>query len=97
MDRRDPSPAETAGFREFGLAEPILLALDDVELNTLTLRQGFEALALDRGVVDEAILLSVLGRDETEALRVVEPLHTPFAQTRERFIHHNLDLQFENP
>src|SRR5438874_927227 len=52
-----------------------LLALDDVELNALALGQRLESVRLDRGVVNEAVLLAVLGGDETESLRVVEPLH----------------------
>ena len=52
-----------------------LLALDDVELNALTLGQRLESVRLDRGVVNEAVLLAVLGGDEAESLRVVEPLH----------------------
>src|SRR5258708_7046598 len=50
-----------------------LLALHDVELDPLTLGQALEALGLDRRMVDEAVLLTVLGRDEAEALGVVEP------------------------
>src|SRR5207237_8136246 len=52
-----------------------LLALHDVELDPLALGQRLEALCLDRGVVNEAVLLAVLGCDEAETLRVVEPLH----------------------
>src|SRR5687768_2393446 len=52
-----------------------LLALDDVELDTLALRERAETAALDGRVVDEAILAAVLRRDEAEALLVVEPLH----------------------
>src|SRR5260221_4327807 len=52
-----------------------LLSLHDVELDPLTLGERLEPLCLDRGVVHEAVLLAVLGRDETKALRVVEPLH----------------------
>src|SRR5437016_12284600 len=72
----------------FGLAEPpsslklddvlrrwTLLALDDIELNALALGQRLESVRLDRGVVNEAVLLAVLGGDEAESLRVVEPLH----------------------
>ncbi len=52
-----------------------LLALHDVELHVLTLSQGLEAGALDRGVMDEAVLLPVLTRDEAEPLLVVESLY----------------------
>src|SRR2546430_1982934 len=47
----------------------------DSELDGLDFGQGLESLCLNRGVVHEAVLLAVLGRDETEPLRVVEPLH----------------------
>src|SRR5206468_282308 len=50
-----------------------LLALDHVELDPLALGQALEALGLDGRMVDEAVLLTALGRDETEALGVVEP------------------------
>src|SRR5688500_2558441 len=52
-----------------------LAAVDEVELHPLTLGQRTEAAAGDGGVVDEAVLAAVLGGDEAEALRVVEPLH----------------------
>src|SRR5690606_19574154 len=51
------------------------LTLDDVELDALTFLEGLEALPVDRRVVDEAVLRTVLGGDEAEALGVVEPLH----------------------
>src|SRR5438874_12225125 len=54
-----------------------LLSLHDVELDALALGERLEPLRLDRGVVHEAVLLAVLRRDETEPLRVVEPLHDP--------------------
>jgi len=38
-----------------------LLALHDVEFNALALSQRLEAVALNGGVMNEAILLSVLG------------------------------------
>src|ERR1044071_1788509 len=52
-----------------------LLSLHDLELDALAFGEGLESAALNGGVVHEAILLTVLGRDEAEALRVVEPLH----------------------
>src|SRR5690606_29170511 len=52
-----------------------LLALHDVELDPLPLREAAEAVGLDGGVVDEAVLVSVLGRDEAESLGIIEPLH----------------------
>jgi hypothetical protein len=48
------------------------LALDEVELNLLTLGEGAEALGLDSGVMDENV--AALGLDKSKALRVVEPL-----------------------
>src|SRR5213075_663249 len=52
-----------------------LLALHDVELDALAFGRRLEAAALNGGVMNEAILLSVLGGDETKSLGVVEPLH----------------------
>src|SRR2546425_2991088 len=52
-----------------------LLPLNHLELDPLAFGQGLEAILLDRGVMHEAVLFAVLGRDEAEALRVVEPLH----------------------
>src|SRR4029453_5237782 len=51
-----------------------LRAVDDVELDRLALREGLVPLALDRGEVDEHVVLP-LARDEPEALLVAEPLH----------------------
>ena len=47
----------------------------NVETNSLTFLQGLEALALNRGEVDEEILAAVFGGDEAEALRIVEPFY----------------------
>src|SRR5687768_4677985 len=52
-----------------------LLALHDVKLDPLTLGERLEARTNDFRVVDEAIALPILRRNETEALAVVEPLH----------------------
>src|SRR5688572_24391080 len=52
-----------------------LLPLDDVELNGVTLSERLEAFPLDRAEVHETVLLAVVRGDETEPLRVVEPLH----------------------
>src|SRR5687768_526527 len=57
------------------LGRGALLALHDVEFNALALGQRLEAVALNGGVMNEAILLSVLGGDEAKALGVVEPLY----------------------
>src|SRR5262249_48421752 len=51
-----------------------LRPLHDLELDALSLGKRLETLSLDRGEVDEDVLATLL-RDETEALRVVEPLH----------------------
>src|SRR4051812_39968786 len=56
------------------LCRRALLALHDVELHAVTLGQALEALCLDRRMMDEAVLLTVLGRDEAKALGVVKPL-----------------------
>src|SRR5215216_8126066 len=39
------------------------------------LGQRLEAVGVDAGVVDEQVLATLVGRDEAEALVVVEPLH----------------------
>src|SRR5262245_49127778 len=65
-----------------------LRALSDLERHLITVREGLEAVALDRGVVDEYILAPVL-RDEAEALRLVEPLHGASA--------HWIPFFFQNP
>src|SRR5664279_1313096 len=57
------------------LSRGTLLPLDDIELHRLAFGQRLEAAALDRAVVDEAVLLTVVRGDEAEPLRVVEPLH----------------------
>src|SRR5260370_20064338 len=51
-----------------------LLALNHFELDSLAFGQGLEAILLDRGVMHEAVLFAVLGRDEPEAVSVVEPV-----------------------
>src|ERR1043165_3042407 len=50
------------------------LSLHNVELDLVTLGQRPEAAGLDGRMMDEAILLPALWRDEPEPLRVVEPL-----------------------
>src|SRR5262249_12381587 len=47
----------------------------DVELDLIALSEALEALPLDGGVMHEHVLAALL-RDEAEALRVVEPLHS---------------------
>jgi len=51
-----------------------LLALLGLELHTLTLRKGAEALHLDLGLVDEQVIPAAVRRDESEAFFGVEPL-----------------------
>src|ERR1700722_1524900 len=50
-------------------------ALLHVELDLLSLLEGAEARRLDGGLVAEHVCTPVILRDESEALRVVEPLH----------------------
>src|SRR4029078_7084066 len=50
-------------------------ALGHVERDPLRFREGLVAVHLDRAVVREQILPAVIRRDESEALRVVEPLN----------------------
>src|SRR5207237_8934807 len=77
--RLEPEPAVAVSVR-LGLQlydvlrRRALLALYDVKLHAVTLGQALEALGLDRRMMDEAVLLTVLGRDETTALSVVKPL-----------------------
>jgi len=54
---------------------PALGSLHDVELHGLAFLQTLETTRVDRRVVHEDIL-TVLARDEAEALRVIEPLHS---------------------
>jgi len=51
------------------------LSFDDVELYSVPLCEGFETVPRDRAVVNEAVLLPVIGGDEAEALRIVEPFY----------------------
>jgi len=50
-----------------------LRAVHDLEGNPLVLLQGFEAVHLDSGVMDENVAATVTG-DEAVAFRSVEPL-----------------------
>jgi hypothetical protein len=78
--RGDPEPAVGLAIGRLSselhdvLGRRALLALDDVELDPLALGQSLEPLTLNRRVVDEAVLLAAFGRDEAEALGVIEPL-----------------------
>ena len=53
-----------------------LLALHDFELDALAFGEGLEARSTNRGMMNEAILRTILRRDESKALRVVEPLYS---------------------
>src|SRR5690349_15706341 len=76
----DPGPAVRVAIGRLPselhdvLGRRTLLALHDVELDPLSLGQRLEPLTLNRRVVDEAVLLAAFGRDEAEALGVIEPL-----------------------
>src|SRR4029078_5540978 len=52
-----------------------LRALGDFVADALAFLQAAEALGCDRGIMHEHIGAAVFRCDETEALRVVEPLH----------------------
>ena len=54
-----------------------LLPLDDIELDFVTLFEGFVAIELNRAVVHEDVR-PIIPADETVALRIVEPLHLAF-------------------
>src|SRR5262245_22284168 len=52
-----------------------LQTLDGVELHLLPFRQGAEALPLNCAVMTENVLTPIVLGNETEALRIIEPLH----------------------
>ena len=52
-----------------------LRGLYHLKLDLLTFNQAFKAVALDSREVDEDILFSIIPRQETKALTVIEPLH----------------------
>src|SRR3954447_13762361 len=52
-----------------------LCAVRDVEGDLLRFLEGLVAIHLDGAVMGEEILAAVIRRDESKALRVVEPLH----------------------
>ena len=60
---------------DVGSLELAVLAGRDVELDSLALVQGLEAVHLNLGVVDEQVV-AVLTRDEAVALVRVEPLNS---------------------
>src|SRR5687767_1115081 len=71
-------PREARGFSKLRLTDvgrlQALRAANDVEFQPLALGKSLEALARDRGVVDEHVLATLL-LNEPKALRFVEPLH----------------------
>src|SRR3954462_11386137 len=64
----------SAGLADVGRLRP-LWPLGALVLNLLAFREAAETFRLDRGGVDEHGLAAAVGRDETESLRIVEPLH----------------------
>src|SRR5262249_21266517 len=50
-------------------------ALGDIEADLLVLLEGLEPAALDRREMCEQVLATAIGCNETETLRVVEPLN----------------------
>ena len=70
---------------------PALGALDDVELNGLTLLEALESVRVDGGVMHEDIL-AVLTRDEAEALRVIKPLNSTLFHFESYFLNFELRL-----
>jgi len=57
------------------LSRRTLLALNDVELDAITLAQRPEAISLNGRMMYEDVLRPVVESDKTEALAVIEPLH----------------------
>lgn len=51
-------------------------ALGDVEFDALTLSESAEAFGLNRAVMAEDIVATIVLRNKTKALRVVEPLNS---------------------
>ena len=51
-------------------------SLTHIELHCRALSESLETLGLDRAVVDEAILASILRCNESETFLVIEPLHS---------------------
>src|SRR5688572_18636380 len=70
-----PGPRISLADLDDVLCGRALLTLHDVELHALALGERLEALACDGRVMNEAVLLAVLRRNEAEALRIIEPLH----------------------
>src|SRR6266536_1259931 len=67
-------PRAALSFADVGRLQA-LRPLHDLELHLLSFREAAEAVHLDRGVVAEDVLATVVLGDEAEALRVIEPLH----------------------
>src|SRR5579884_2498269 len=64
-----------------------LRPVDRVELHLRSLRQRLEALADDRGMVDEHVLPAACRGDEPIPLRIVEPLHGSGCHTKHLLDH----------
>src|SRR5260221_8670215 len=77
--RRNRSPYRTISLSTLDAADvrrlEALGPLDGLELHLVTLGQAAEALGDDGSVMDEQIR-SILLRDETKTLRVIEPLNS---------------------
>jgi len=71
-----------------------LRALGHVELQRLTLGERLEAVALNRGEVDEHVLAAIRLGDETKALRLVEPLHGATSHFETPVVSGSLDPHF---
>ena len=63
--------SDVGGLQAFG-------ALDHIELYSLSLVQGLEAISLNSGIVHKHIL-TVRSLDEPKPLRIIEPLHSSLA------------------
>jgi len=70
---------------------PALGTLHYVKLNGLTFLQALETVRIDSRVMHEDIL-AVLTRDEAEALRVIEPLHSTLFHFESYFLNFELRL-----
>jgi hypothetical protein len=72
-----PAATSAAIERDDVLGLRTLLTLTHLELDFLAFLELAEPAALDRGEVHEAILATIIRRDETVALLSVKPLHYP--------------------
>src|SRR5690606_1010159 len=83
---RKTKPRARRGFKAYCFAVRLLhhrdpgslralRTLHHFEADALAFLQRAEAIGVDRGIMDEHVVAAVLGRDEAEALGVVEPFH----------------------